>query len=91
MEGFLVRRVPGLEDMLHPGDYVFVGKRVPIRTMEQAPVAPPKNCFQRLWWNWFGKKCALREVLELSWPEVDTVILNLTRQVTWSPWTGADF
>jgi len=71
-----VKRVPHSEDLLHPGDDVFVGKRAPIRTVEQIAIDPPTNRFQRLWWSWFGKKYALREVLEMLWPEIDTVILN---------------
>ena len=66
-----VKRVPHSEGLLHPGDYVFVGKRAPIRTVEQIAIDSPTNRFQRLWWNWFGKKYALREVLEMLWPEID--------------------
>ena len=71
-----VRRVPRSDELLQPGDYVFIGKREPKRTVEQIPIEAPTNRFRRLWWIWFGKKYALREVLELLWPEIDTVIVN---------------
>jgi hypothetical protein len=71
-----VRRVPRSDELLQPGDYVFIGKREPKRTVEQILIEAPTNRFRRLWWNWFGKKYALREVLELLWPEIDTVIVN---------------
>lgn len=71
-----VKRLPHSEDLLHPGDYVFVGKREPRRNVEMVPIQAPTNRFHRLWWNAFGKKYALREVLELLWPEIDTIIVN---------------
>ncbi len=71
-----VKRVPHSEDLLHPGDYVFVNKREPRRNVEMIPIQAPTNRFRRLWWNAFGKKYALREVLELLWPEIDTIIVN---------------
>lgn len=76
MEALPVRRVQHSEDVLRPGDYVFIEKREPRRNVEQIPVDPPTSFFRRLWWEWFGKKYALREVLEILWPEQDTVILN---------------
>lgn len=44
--------------------------------MEQVALDPPAGFFRRLWWDWFGKKYALREALELLWPEQDAIILN---------------
>jgi hypothetical protein len=76
MEALAVKRVPSSADLLNPGEYVFIPKRQPIRTVQQIAIDPPKNRFRRLWWNAFGKKYALREVLELLWPEIDTVIVN---------------
>ncbi len=76
MQALEVHRVSTSADLLHPGEYVFIPKRQPIRTVEQIAIDPPTNRFRRLWWNAFGKKFALREVLELLWPEIDTVIVN---------------
>jgi hypothetical protein len=50
---------------MQPGNFTFLEKRAPRLTFEQYPVEPPTNRFKRLWWEWFGKKYALREVLEL--------------------------
>lgn len=75
IEALAVRREHS-EDLLNPGDYVFLAKREPRRTVEQIPIEPPTGFLRHLWWEWFGRKYALREVLELLWPEQDTVILN---------------
>jgi hypothetical protein len=75
-EAIAVRRVPQPADLANPGDYVFIARREPRRNVERIPIEPPAGLLRRLWWDWFGKKYAIREVLELSWPEQDTVILN---------------
>jgi hypothetical protein len=64
------------EDLLHPGEYVFIPKREPIRTFHSEPLAPPAGAFRRLWWNWFGKKYEIKAIVELLWPEIDTIIIN---------------
>jgi hypothetical protein len=74
-----VRRVKHSEDLMRPGDFTFLEKRGPRRTFEQYPIDPPTGRLRRLWWEWFGKKYALREVLELLWPEYDVIILNCPR------------
>ncbi len=61
---------------MQPGDFAFVAKRDPIRKVEQVQIDPPTGFFRRLWWEWFGKKYALREVLELLWPEYDAVLIT---------------
>ena len=71
-----VKRVPHSEDLLHPGDYVFIGKREPRRTFQSIPLNPPTGRIRRLWWKWFGKKYELKPFVELQWPEIDTVIVN---------------
>ena len=71
-----VRRVPLSEDLLHPGDFVLVKKREPICKYERVPLTPPSGFFRRLWWNWFGKKEEIKQIIELQWPERDTVIVN---------------
>jgi hypothetical protein len=71
-----VKRVPLSEDLLHPGDYVFIGKRDPHRTFQSIPLEPPKGWGRRLLWNLFGKKYELKQIVEFVWPEIDTVIIN---------------
>jgi Zn finger protein HypA/HybF involved in hydrogenase expression len=29
-----------------------------------------------IWWSWFGQKYELKQIVELLWPEQDTLILN---------------
>jgi uncharacterized protein YbaR (Trm112 family) len=76
MEALAVRRVSTSADLANPGEYVFIEKRQPRRNVEQIPIEPPSGFFRRLWWEWFGKKYTLRVVLEMLWPEIDTIILN---------------
>jgi hypothetical protein len=71
-----VKRVEHSEDLLHPGEYVFVGKRQPIITIEKNPIDPPQGKFKLLWWTFFGKKHELKQIVELLWPEQDAIILN---------------
>jgi hypothetical protein len=60
-----VKRVPVSEDLLHPGDYVFVPKREPRRTFESVPLFPPTGTLRRLWWNWFCPKYELKQTVGL--------------------------
>jgi hypothetical protein len=71
-----VKRVPHSEELLHPGEFVFIPKREPIRTFQSTPIAPPSGLFRRLWWDLFGKKHEIKQIVELLWPEIDTVIMN---------------
>lgn len=72
-----VKRVPHSEDLLHPGEFVFIPKREPIRTFHSEPLEPPtRGVFRYLWWKWFGKKYEIKQIVELLWPEIDTVIIN---------------
>jgi hypothetical protein len=71
-----VRRVPLSEDLSHPGDFVLIQKREPIRKIERTPIYPPSGFLKRIWWNAFGEKYEVKQVIELLWPDYDTVILN---------------
>jgi len=75
MQALEVRRVQSSADLLVPGDYVFIPKREPKKIVIKTPHVPPEGFFRRLFWDWFGKKYALREVLEALWPAFDTIIL----------------
>jgi hypothetical protein len=79
-----VKRVPHSEDLLHPGEFVFIPKREPIRTFRSEPIEAPK--IDSLWtfpsvWRWlkwrvFSPKYEIKQIVELLWPEIDTVIIN---------------
>jgi hypothetical protein len=72
-----VKRVSHSEELLHPGDYAFVGKREPIVITHQEPATPPQGLFRRLWWRWFfGEKMVTSKTLIPQWPDIDTVIVN---------------
>lgn len=80
-----VKRVPHSEDLLHPGDYVFIGKREPRRTFQSITLEPPAdkydgtiigNAFRYWKWRLFGKKYEIKQIVEFVWPEIDTVIIN---------------
>jgi hypothetical protein len=80
-----VKRVPHSEDLLRPGDFVFIGKREPHRTFQSIPLDPPADKpggtligdAIRFWkWKLFGPKFELKQIVELVWPEIDTVIIN---------------
>jgi hypothetical protein len=76
MEAFTVRRVKYSQDLLHKGDYFFVAKRHPNITVERVPVMQPQGILERIWWNWFGKKEELKQIVEIVWPEHDAIIVN---------------
>jgi hypothetical protein len=84
MQALEVRRVPLSEDLSRPGDYVFIGKRPPRIQIERTPLSPPEDdgrtntmfLLRLLWWKFFGKKHEMKQVVELVWPDYDTVILN---------------
>jgi hypothetical protein len=71
-----VKRVEHSEDLLHPGEYVFVPKRDPIVTVEKYPLTPPRGFFAKVWWNLFGQKYTFKKTIELLWPEHDAIIVN---------------
>jgi hypothetical protein len=62
-----VKRVEHSEDLLHPGEYVFVGKRQPIITVEKYPIDPPQGRLKLPWWTFFDKKYELKQIVELLW------------------------
>jgi hypothetical protein len=71
-----VKRVPHSEDLLHPGDYVFVPRREPIVNVYRQPVHPPTGFLRRLWWNLFGAKFEVSRTVVPLRPDIDAVILN---------------
>jgi hypothetical protein len=42
-----VKRIPHSEDLLHPGDYVFVPRREPIVNIYRQPVPPPTGFIRK--------------------------------------------
>lgn len=71
-----VKRVPSSEELLHPGEFVFIPKREPVTSYHSVALAPPTGFFRRLLWDWFGKKYELKTTSTELWPARDTVILN---------------
>jgi hypothetical protein len=71
-----VVRVKTSEELLRPGEYVFIAKRPPLVTVEKVPLYPPLGFFKLLWWTLFGKKYDTKQTVEVVWPAVDTIILN---------------
>lgn len=71
-----VKRVPRSEDLLHPGDYVFVPRREPIVNTYRQPVQPPAGAFRRFLWRLFGAKYEVSRTVVPLWPDVDTIIVN---------------
>jgi hypothetical protein len=71
-----VRRVELSEDLQKPGDFVLIQKGEPIRKVERTPIYPPSGFIHRIWWNAFGQKYEVKQVIELLWPDYDTMILN---------------
>jgi hypothetical protein len=72
-----VRRVPFSYDIEKPGDYCFIPKREPIRKFEPEQVASPTGFWR--WVVWFLKgrpSFALKEIVEIVWPDYDAIILN---------------
>jgi hypothetical protein len=76
MQALEVRRVTHSEDLLKPGDYVYVPKRPPIVTYERKLLEAPPGFFAKLWWHWFGQKYTIKQIVELQWPECDVAVLN---------------
>ena len=76
MDALQVRRVQYSGDLVQRGDYFFVAKRDPIITVERTPLTPPQGFFKRIWWNWFGKKEEMKQIIEVLWPEYDAILIN---------------
>jgi hypothetical protein len=74
-----VRRVQSSADLMKAGDYVFIGKREPIRKFEAKDVLPPDGFWRSLLWFFFGKKKKLKEFIEIVWPDYDAVVLVCAR------------
>ena len=79
-----VKRVPHSEDLLHPGEYVFIGKRLPKVTLEKLSAEEPHdkpdgtligNAFRYLKWKLFSKQNGYKEIIEPVWPDYDAVVL----------------
>ena len=68
-----VKRVPRSEDLLHPGDFVFIPKRESVETYCSVPIPPPAGFFAHLKW-FFGPKTELKFEETPVWPDADTVI-----------------
>jgi hypothetical protein len=71
-----VRRVPSSEELLHPGEFVFIQKREPITNYQSVPLTPPTGFFRRILWNLFGKRYELKATVTELWPAIDTILLN---------------
>ena len=72
----MVRRVQYSEDLLKRGDHFFVAMRDPIVTGKRMPLQAPHGFLKRIWWDWFGKKEELKQIVEAMWPEYDAIIVN---------------
>jgi hypothetical protein len=70
-----LRRVSSSADLASPGDFVYLAKREPLRTVVMVPIDPPRGFFKGTIWNLIGRKFDVREELEPRWPEHDTIIL----------------
>jgi len=70
-----VRRVSHSEDLLVPGDYVFIPARPPRVATETVPLDPPRTFWKALWWTWFGQKSIIREIREEVWPGYDAILI----------------
>lgn len=71
-----VKRVPLSEDLLHPGDFVFIPGREPNITYRSIPLNPPKGWGRRQLWYLFGKKFEIQQIVSPVWPAIDTVIIK---------------
>jgi hypothetical protein len=70
-----LRRVASSADLTYPGDFVFIAKRDPVRTIMMLPKNPPNGFFKRIIWKFAGKKYDTKEILDPRWPEQDTIVL----------------
>ncbi|HEY2471056.1 MAG TPA: hypothetical protein VGI45_24890 [Terracidiphilus sp.] len=71
-----VKRVLHSEELLHPGDFVFIPKREATKRFESVPVQPPKGRIARWIWKHFGKKFELKPIFEEVWPAHDAIVIN---------------
>jgi hypothetical protein len=72
MQALEVRRVKSSEDLLNPGDYVFIPARPPEITIEKKPIVAPVGFWKTLIWALFNKKYELIETKTEAWPSVET-------------------
>lgn len=70
-----VRRVPSSADLMQAGDFVFIGKREPIRKFEPVTIEVKRPFFKQLMWIFTGRKQAYKEIIEIVWPDYDAVVL----------------
>jgi hypothetical protein len=75
MEAIDLRRVPSSADLASPGDFVYIAKREPMRTVVTRPIDPPRGFFKKLIWTLIGAKFDFREEFEPRWPDYDAIIL----------------
>lgn len=70
-----VRRVATSPDIEKAGDYCFIAKREPIRTLEPLPIETPQGFFRKLAWRLFGKKRSYKETVLPQWPDYDAIVM----------------
>src|ERR1039458_10154112 len=78
----MVRRVQYSEDLLKRGDHFFVAMRDPIVTGKRMPLQAPHGFLKRIWWDWFGKKEELKQVIEAHFSRVRSVRLWAANSLT---------
>jgi hypothetical protein len=74
-----VRRVKFSEDLLNPGEYVFIAARPPEITAEKKAIVAPVGFLKTLWCALFSKKYELVETKSEAWPSVDSIIIVCPR------------
>jgi hypothetical protein len=75
MQALEVRRVSSSEDLLHPGEYVYIPARPPEITREKKPIVAPVGFWKTIWWALFSRKYEIIQTKNPSWPEVNSVII----------------
>lgn len=74
-----IRIVGGSDELKGPGDACFIAKREPIRNIVRTPLDPPSGFWRRMFWYLWGEKYEMRQIVELLWPEQDTLIVCCPR------------
>jgi hypothetical protein len=75
MQALEVRRVKSSEDLLNPGEYVFIPARPPEITRYKKPIVAPVGFWKRFRWALFSKDYEIVETKNETWPPVDSVII----------------
>jgi hypothetical protein len=75
MQALEVRRVKSSEDLLNPGEYVFIPARPPEITRYKKPIVAPVGFWKRFWWALFSKDYEIVETKNETWPSVDSIII----------------